>query len=267
MADDARLYLRLVSADVRSTMEYPASFAASVATSMVLTLLELVAVTAVFSNVDELAGWTLAEVILLTGMAQTGFHICEVVVGQLDKLPDLVRTGRLDTLLLRPRPVLLQVLGQDVDTSALGKLVQSVVILVVGLVVADVAWTPAAVALLVVAVASGTVIYASVWVTTSAITFWLVDSREVSSAFTYGGRTMSTYPLGVYAPSIRAIARYVIPLAFTAYYPTLGLLGRDDPLGGPSWLAWGGPGVAVATVGAAALIWRSGVRSYRSTGA
>lgn len=262
-----RLYLRLVGAEVRSTMEYPTSFALGVGTNLVLCALDLVAVAAVFSNVDTFAGWRLREVLLLYGVGQTAFYLADLAVGQLDDLPRLVRTGRLDVLLLRPRRVLFQVVASDVDLRSLGKVAQAVAVLVVGLVTAGVAWGPSTVALLAVALVSGAAIYASVWVATTAITFWLVDSREVSSAFTYGGRELSTYPLGIYGQWLRHLVRFVVPLAFAAYYPTLGLLGRDDPLGGPSWLAWAGPGVAVVAATVAGLVWRAGVRGYRSTGA
>ncbi len=262
-----RLYARLVGAEVRSAMEYPLPFAASLASSFAISAIEVVTVVAIFTNVDRLVGWSLAEVVLLTGLAQTSFHLTEVAVGQLDRLPDLVRSGRLDTYLLRPRRVLFQVVTQDVDLPALGKLAQGVAVLAVGLVSTEVALGLRTAALLVVALTGGAVIYAALWVATTSITFWLVDSREVSAAFTYGGRQMAAYPLGVYAPSIQALARYVVPLAFTAYYPMLGLLGRDDPLGGPAALAWAGPAVAAVALAVALVVWGSGIRAYRSVGA
>lgn len=269
MADEGgpiRLYARLVGAEVRSALEYPLPFAAGLASAFAITAIEVAAVLVIFTNVDRLVGWTLGEVVLLTGLAQTSFHLTEVAVGQLDHLPGLVRSGRLDTYLLRPRRVLFQVVTQDVDLPALGKLAQGVAVLAVGLAGADVDMGLRTAALLVVALTGGAVIYAALWVATTSITFWLVDSREVSSAFTYGGRQMSAYPLGVYAPSIQALARYVVPLAFTAYYPMLGLIGRDDPLGAPAALAWAGPGVAVLAMAVALAIWGSGIRAYRSTG-
>lgn len=263
----ARLYGHLVGAEVRSTAEYPASFLIGVLTSGALTMLELVAVLAVFGNVESLAGWTLTDALVLYGMAQTSFALADLFVGHLDDLPAWIRSGRLDTLLLRPRRVLFQVLAGEVDLRSLGKLLQGGVVLAVALAGAGVTWSPARALLLVVALASGAVIYASIWVVTTSIAFWLIDSREVANAFTYGGRQFATYPLGIYGEGIRHLARLVVPIAFTAYYPTVGLLGRDDPLGAPAWLAGAGPVVAAATAVVAGLVWRTGVRSYRSVGA
>ncbi len=262
-----RLYLRLVGAHVRSALEYPASFAIGVATNLVLTALEVVAIMAVFSNVDQLAGWRVEEVVLLYGLGQTAFYLADVMVGHLDDLPVLVRTGALDVLLLRPRRLLFQVVAGDLDLRHVGSVVQGLVMLVIGLTVAPIVGGPVEVAArVVVGVIGAVVIYAAIWVATVSITFWLVDSREVSAAFTYGGRSMSMYPLGVYGDWLQRYARFVVPLAFTAYYPALGLLGRDDPLGGPAALAWAGPAVGALALLVAGLVWRAGVRAYRSTG-
>ncbi|HEX7133291.1 MAG TPA: ABC-2 family transporter protein [Iamia sp.] len=264
----ARVYARLVGAEVRSTLEYPASFALGAVSSLLLTALDLVAIAAVFSNVDELAGWTVEEVLLLFGLASTGFYLTDLVLGQLDELGLLVRTGRLDVLLLRPRRVLPQIIAGDVDLRSLGKVTQAVTVLGIGLVASDLGPSRPEVAVrLAVAIVGAIAIYGAIWVTTTSICFWLVDSREVSSAFTYGGREMSTYPLGVYGQVLRQIARFAVPLAFTAYYPALGLLGRADPLGGSAALAWAGPVVGAIAVAVALLVWRAGLRAYRSTGA
>lgn len=262
-----RVYARLVGAEVRSTLEYPASFTLGVVSSLLLTALDLVAIAAVFSNVDELVGWSVGEVLLLHGMACTGFYLADLGVGHLDQLPELVRTGKLDVMLLRPRRVLLQIVAGDPDLRSLGKVAQGVAILVAGLVAADVAGPPPTVAARVVVGVVGAIgIYVAIWIATASICFWLIDSREVANAFTYGGREMSTYPLGVYGPWLRQIARFVVPLAFTAYYPTLGLLGRDDPFGGAAALAWAGPLVSVVALGVSTAVWSVGIRSYRSTG-
>jgi ABC-2 type transport system permease protein len=263
-----RVYARLIGADVRSTLEYPASFVLGALSSLLLTALDLVAIAAVFSNVDSLAGWTVQEVLLLHGLAETGFYLTDLGVGRLDELGRLVRTGSLDVYLLRPRRMLPQILVGDIDLRSLGKVAQAVTVLGVGLVVVDLEPSGAEVALrLLVALVGAIAIYAAVWVTTTSICFWLVDSRQVSSAFTYGGRDMSGYPLGVYGQVLRQVARFAVPLAFTAYYPALGLLGRDDPFGGPAGLAWAGPLVGALAVAVALLVWRTGLRAYRSTGA
>ncbi|HEY7175036.1 MAG TPA: ABC-2 family transporter protein, partial [Micromonosporaceae bacterium] len=54
--------------------------------------------------------------------------------------------------------------------------------------------------------------------------------------------------------------------AFVAYYPALTMLRRPDPIGLPAWTGWLSPAVGVSACACAALVWRVGVRHYRSTG-
>ena len=58
----------------------------------------------------------------------------------------------------------------------------------------------------------------------------------------------------------------VVPVAFANWYPTLYLLGREDPFGMPEWLQFASPLAALVTVALALLVWRTGVRHYTSTG-
>jgi len=89
---------------------------------------------------------------------------------------------------------------------------------------------------------------------------------RVADGLTYGGLTFSQYPITIYGALFRRLFAYGIGFAFVAYYPALVLLDRPDPLGAPALLGFASPGVAVAAVALAALMWRSGVRHYRSTG-
>ncbi len=59
---------------------------------------------------------------------------------------------------------------------------------------------------------------------------------------------------------------YALGFAFVGYYPALALLGRADPLGLPAWVGWSSPVVAMAAAFLAAVVWRLGIRHYRSTG-
>jgi ABC-2 type transport system permease protein len=117
-----------------------------------------------------------------------------------------------------------------------------------------------------VTVLSGTVIFGSVWVVTSSVSFWTVDSQELGNAFTYGGSLATSYPIDVLATWLRRLFTYLVPLAFVAYFPAARLLDRVEPLGLPSATAWATPLVALASFLVARAVWRLAVRHHRSTG-
>ena len=113
---------------------------------------------------------------------------------------------------------------------------------------------------------SGSLIFGSVWVVTSSIAFWTVESQEVANAFTYGGSLATSYPIDLLATWMRRLLTFLVPLAFVAYFPAARMLGRDQPLGLPSAVAWATPLVAIASVLAARAVWALAVRHHRSTG-
>jgi ABC-2 type transport system permease protein len=115
-------------------------------------------------------------------------------------------------------------------------------------------------------VVSGTVIFGSVWVVTSALAFWTVESQEMGNAFTYGGNLVTQYPLDVLGEWLKHLFTFIVPLAFVAYLPASEILGKDTPLGLPGWTVWSPPLVAVLSALVARAIWHLAIRHHRSTG-
>jgi viologen exporter family transport system permease protein len=142
----------------------------------------------------------------------------------------------------------------------------SLTLLVLATIRADLRLTPLRWALLVAMPVVGAVLFGAVFVATAAVAFWWIDSSEFANGFTYGGRDFTSYPITVYSGPFRRAFAYGLGFGFVAYYPALALLGRPDPLGAPGWLGYAAPLAALAAAGVAAVVWRIGVRHYRSTG-
>jgi ABC-2 type transport system permease protein len=120
--------------------------------------------------------------------------------------------------------------------------------------------------MLVVSMIAGSVIFGAIFVLGAAFQFVSTDSAELANSFTYGGQTMTQYPLAIFGQQIVRAVTFVVPIAFVNYYPVLYVLGKPAPLGLPSWIGLLSPLVAVLMVALAALAWRGGLRRYRSTG-
>ena len=262
----ANPYLPLLRAQVRSQLEYRASFALDVVMNVLITAIDVVSLLVLFHVNPALGGFTLPEALVIAGLATFSFALADLLVGNIERLPNYIRTGLFDAVLLRPLGALPQLLIADLALRRLGRVAQSAVVLAIGLSLADIAWTPARVALLVTATLAGTAIFGSLFLIGATFTFWLVDAREVASSFTYGGQFFATYPLTVFGAGVRRIFAYGLGLGFVAYLPALGLLGKADPLGLPEWLRWCSPVAALGWVLAARFCWRFGIRHYGSTG-
>jgi ABC-2 type transport system permease protein len=256
----------MVAASVRSQLAYPTSFALQCAAQALVQLEDMVIILVLFSRISEMGGFTRREVLLIYSLAGISFGLADMLVGSLDKVGQLVRTGTLDALLLRPLPALAQICVSDFALRRLGKVATALAVLGYVLATSDISWTPVRVAVLLITPLTGLVLLCAIWVAASAATFWLVEGDELPNAVTYGSGMFTSYPVSVFSGWLLRLMAFVIPGAFVAYYPALAILGKPDPLGLPPVLQYSAPLMAVLAAGAAALAWRAGVRHYVGTG-
>ncbi|MGW1812701.1 ABC transporter permease [Streptomyces sp. NPDC002125] len=266
LVEGVRAYGLIVAMWLRSTMAYRASFVMTALGNFVATGLDFVAILLMFTHIDVLGGFTLPEVALLYGTSATAFGLSDLLLGSMDRLGQRVRDGTLDTLLVRPVPVLAQVAADRFALRRLGRITQGLLVLGYALGTLDIAWAPLKVAMLPMMVLSGAAVFGAVFVAGGAFQFWAQDASQVQNAFTYGGTTLLQYPPSVFAKDLVRGVTFVVPLAFASWLPALYVLGRDYPLDLPRWVAFLPPLVALGCWVLAGLAWRVGLRSYRSTG-
>ncbi|KOG36490.1 transporter [Streptomyces resistomycificus] len=261
-----RAYRMITAMWIRSTMAYRASFLMTTFGNFVATALDFVAVLLMFSRVDELGGYTLPQIAFLYGLSSTAFGLADLAVGSMEKLGRRVRDGTLDTLMVRPAPVLAQMAADQFGLRRLGRVTQGVLVLGYALATVDIDWTWAKVLLMPVMLVSGAAIFCAVFVAGASFQFVAQDAAEVQNAFTYGGTTLLQYPPTLFATELVRGVTFVLPLAFVNWVPATYVLGMPLPLGLPGWAAFLPPLVAAACCALAGLAWRAGLRSYRSTG-
>jgi ABC-2 type transport system permease protein len=266
VGETLRIYAKLVGAQGRAQASYRFSFWLDLAFNSIVVGGDLLAVLVIFSRVPDLGGFTVRETLVLFGLALSSFSLADLLVGNIERIRTYVRLGTLDGVLIRPLGVLPQLLAMDVGYRRIGRLTYAVGIFFVALAYAHIAWTPARLALAIAGPLAGALFFVSYFVATSTVAFWWIESGELANALTYGGRDFTSYPITVYGTWFRKVFAFGLGFAFVAYYPGLALLGKPDPLGGPSWLGWACPLIAFAAAGLATLAWRTGVRHYRSTG-
>lgn len=260
------VYRYLVAARLRSDWQYRASFVLLILAQTLVAGLDLAVIAVVFGRVDALAGWSALEVGLLYGLGGVAFALGDLFVSQVEYVGRHIKAGTFDRFLLRPLSPLLQLSAGEFALRRAGRLVQPSVVLGIALVGTGIDWTLARVVLVPVALVSGTAIFGAIWVLTSAVAFWTVETQEFGNAFTYGGNHLTQYPIDVLGPWLRRFVIFFVPLAFVAYFPAAYLLGKPDPLGAPPQTALLAPGVALALVLLARAVWLTAVRHYRSTG-
>ncbi len=263
---DLRPYRAVLASRMRSQRSYRANFRLDLASSVLVGAIELAEVLVLFSNVDSLGGLRIPEILVVFGLADVAFSLADLAFGHCDNLPTYLRAGTLDVFYLRPQPLLLQLITSDISLRRLARAAVGLTALVTGLVVADVDWSFGAVALLVISLVSGIATFSAMFVWAAGAQFFLVDGAEATNAFVYGGRYAATQPASVWSRPLTVLFGFFFPMAFTAYLPTVTLLGLPGSDLLPPWLGWLAPLAAVWTWAMALLAWRIGVRHYQGGG-
>jgi ABC-2 type transport system permease protein len=261
-----RVYLALISASLRTQLAYRRSFLLELAGRLVITGLELAAVFVLFSHIDELAGWARHEVIYLFAIGSLSLGLTELLTDGLKDMPELVRRGGLDRLLVRPFSPLLQLLARRFRLMHTGRMAQGVFALGLALSATTHTLGPVEVVTLLGSVLATVLVFGGVFVAGAATTVFTVQSAEAFHAFTYGGLQMSQYPLTVYKPWLQVLFVAVIPVGFVTYFPALVVLHKPDALGMPAFTVALTPVVACGFAALALWYWRFCLAHYQSTG-
>ena len=260
-----RMYWRYADVSFRSQMQYRGSFALRAVGLFLATGTEFLGFVALFQRFGQIRGWELPHMALFYGIISVAFATAEAAARGFDIFPQLIKSGDFDRVLVRPRSAALQVLGQEFQLMRAGRWAQGVMVLSWAAWRLDV-WSLANVALLVVAIAGGTCLFAGLFVLQATLCFWTTESLEIFNCTTYGGVEAGQFPLSIYRPWFRVFFTFVIPLATINYFPVHAILSLDDVLGSTRVMQWLSPLAGVIFLAVCLQFWRAGVRHYTSTG-
>lgn len=261
-----RVYLILLGAAVRAEVQYRANFLINVLGGLCYQGVGLAFIWAVLSQFGTIGGWSLPEVAFLYAIRLTAHGLWIVPFGQLISVDDVVRQGEYDRYLVRPANPLIQLFTRRIHLTALGDLLGGLLLLAATSVLAPVAWSPGAVAFLLLAVVGGAMVELSLQLGASALTFRLLSTLSLKIGIDSVFNEAGSYPLKIFGGAARFGLTFVFPLAFVAYLPSTVLLGRTGELAVPVWLAWGSPVVGGLLLTSALLFWNRQSRYYTSSG-
>ncbi len=264
--EDAALFRRYLAVSIRGQMQYRASFVMLTLGHLLTTGTEFLGIVALFARFGSLRGWSLAEISLFYGVVGTSFALAEGLGRGFDTFDNQVKSGDFDRLLLRPRSTAFQVAAQEVQLMRVGRLLQSLAVLIWAVRALPIVWTLAKSLLLVGSIVGGACLFYGLFVLQATLAFWTVESLEIMNTVTYGGTETAQFPLTIYRPWFRRFFTFVVPLACMNLLPMRAILPRADLQGIPLPLAWTAPLIGVLFLLIALQVWKLGVSRYCSAG-
>ena len=122
-------YVQISALWVRASRAYPVSWWMLVVGGFLITGVEFVGIWILFQNVDDLGGFTLQEVAFLYGGSGIAFAVADLFVGRIERLGQMIRLGKLDQMMVRPVPLLIQVCADEFALRRLSRIAQAALVL------------------------------------------------------------------------------------------------------------------------------------------
>lgn len=241
---------------------YRADFLISLGTSFAATVFQLGFVLVLFQKIPRLAGWTFPEVLFLYGFSLIPYGLFNVISLNLYNFGNnYIIEGKFDRVLLRPVSSLFQVLFEQFRIEAVQEVATGIFCVAWAARRLRVSWTPDKIVMLLFFGLCAGLIYLSVFLILTSVSFWFEDRIGVSPPV-WNVIAFGRYPLSIYSAGVQFVLCWVIPFGLASFYPSVRLLGRAvTPEYAPLV-----PVVAAAFFTLAVSLWNFGTRHYASTG-
>lgn len=256
-----RLYPYFVSRSLQARMAYKGDFIIGVVASILMQALGFIFVWTIFQGIPDVNGWNFDQMIFVYGMAAISLGLNEFLFAGTWAVSRYVQEGNLDRLLLRPVNTMFSILSADVKLHGLGSVLFGIAVCIMSLVNLQLTLSVGMILFWIVAMICGSLIYFSINMLMATLSFWVTDSQSAMMLL-QNVSEFSKYPIAIYERGLQVFLSYVIPFAFTSFYPATFLLDMNSQP-----IYWLGPIIAaVAMVTITGLFWKYALTKYQSAG-
>ncbi len=222
---------------------------------------QIVFIEALFSYVQNIGGWSKWEVVLLIGTHQVIGQIFQAFFYvNVANLPELVRTGKLDFMLLLPVDSQFAVSTRQFGLDSVVNAAVGIAIVVFSLAKLHVVPGLLQVLLYFVAVAFGVAIHYSIMFFLATISFWIVRSQGLIYGY-FSIFNIARYPQSIFHGLFKMVFSWVIPVIIVANVPAQILARAFEPT---SLLLLQLAAAALIVVTGVRLFWRTALKRYSS---
>lgn len=256
-----RLYKKYLEMHLQALMAYKLSFILTAFGQFFVSFNVFLGVYFMFDRFSTVKGYNFQETLLCFSIILLSYSLAECFFRGFDAFPTMIGNGEFDRILVRPRGIILQVLGSKIEFSRFGRMIQALVMFAYGIQANQLEWTAFKVGVVFSMLVGGVFLFASIFLLYASLCFFTLEGLEFMNILTDGAREYSKYPIDIYGKSVLKFTTYIVPFALIQYYPFLFLI---DRLTDPRVILM--PLVGILFGIPCYAFWRFGLRRYQSTG-
>jgi ABC-2 type transport system permease protein len=260
-----RRYIEIYSIMLRNSLIREMSFKANFILWMVVEVLwflgQIVFFSIIFGSIDQIGDWSKWEVVLLVGTHQIIAQLFQAFFFvNVANIPELVRTGKLDSMLVLPIDSQFAVSSKQFGLDSIVNAALGAVVVIISLAQLGFVPQPIHIVLYLVALAFGVAIHYSIMLTLAAVSFWIIRAQGLVYGY-FNFLNIARYPDVIYPHIFRFIFSWLIPVVIVANIPARVLI---KPMGNPTLLMLHLVVAASLAFFASRLFWRFALRHYAS---
>lgn len=242
-------------------MSFKANFVLWMFVELLWFLGQIIFIQVLFLYVNKIGDWTKWEVVLLVGTHQLIAQIFQAFFYvNVANLPELVRTGKLDFMLLLPMDSQFAVSTRQFGLDNAVNALVGICIVIFSLVQLHVVPGLVQVLLYLVAIVLGVMVHYSIMFFLATMTFWIVRAQGLIYGY-YNLFNIARYPDVVFRGLFKFIFSWVVPVIIVANIPARILM---RSLERPSLLLLQLGIAALLVTTATRLFWRNALKRYSS---
>ena len=216
---------------------------------------------------DRLNDWNVNEMLFLFSIMFITYAFVVSLFADLRDFSWVIREGKLDRILLRPRGILLQLILNNADVMAsMGHGTMGILLFIISANRVGIEWDLKTIAYYIAAIIGGILIQGGIFIIFSSLNFYFTEVNSIRAILYWRMRKFAGYPISIFNKVIQCIMIYVVPLAFVNYFPAQYLLRKDDMANYNEIYMYIAPLVGVVIYGVAYVFWRISIRHYKSSG-
>src|SRR5438034_10493313 len=218
-----RRYIEIYSIMLRNSLIRELSFKANFLLWMVVEILwfcgQIVFFSIIFGNVDRIGDWTKWEVVLLVGTHQIIAQLFQAFFFvNVANIPELVRTGKLDSLLVLPIDSQFAVSTKQFALDSIVNAALGGAVVCVSLSQLGIMPNPMAILLYLAALGFGVAVHYSIMLGLAGVRFWIVRAQGLVYGY-FNFLHIARYPDVIFPRIFRMIFGWVIPVVIIANIP------------------------------------------------
>jgi ABC-2 type transport system permease protein len=260
-----RRYIDIYSIMLRNSLIREMSFKANFILWMVVEVLwfcgQIVFFSIIFGNVNHIGDWSKWEVILLVGTHQIIAQLFQAFFFvNVANIPELVRTGKLDSLLVLPIDSQFAVSTKQFGLDSVVNALVGAAVVLVSLSKLGMVPNLTAILLYLTALGFGIAVHYSIMLSLAAMSFWIVRAQGLVYGY-FNFLNIARYPDTIFPRLFRFIFGWIVPVVIVANIPARILI---KSLGEPGWLMFHLVVASTIIFCLSRAFWRFALRRYSS---